>query len=88
MEDLDCESAARPQPNFTLYNNISDQRHPRQLFLRYLKTVYGRPTASRVRHQLDSLGVTDENFTTWKQQSFSRSMDALENPPESLLNRR
>ena len=88
MENWDVDSAAQPEPTFTLCDNISNPRQPRQSFLRYLKTVYGRPTASRVRYELDSLGVSDENFTAWKQQSFRRMMDALDNPPESLLNRR
>jgi len=88
MESWDEQITAEPEPTFTLCNNISNPRQPRQLFLRYLKTVYGRPTASRVRHELDSLGVSDENFTAWKQQSFRRMMDALNNPPQSLLNRR
>jgi len=88
MEDWDCESARQPEPNFTLCNNISYQRHPRQLLIRYIKTVYGRPTTSRVRRELDSMVITDVTFTTWKEQSFKRMVDALENPTESLLNRR
>jgi len=88
MEDWDCESAAQPEPNFTLVNNISYQRHPRQLFLRYLKMICGRPTASRVGHELDSMGITDVNVTAWNEHSFKRMLDALDNAPEPLLNRR
>jgi len=88
-EDWDTEAKAQPEPTYTLPSSSPYQQHgQKQFFLRYAKTIHGRETAARVRAELNSLKITEENFAQWKQESLQRAIDKIDNPPENLLRRR
>jgi len=88
-EDWDSECASNPSPSFTLYQKNTDQlRRPKEHFLKYLRVVHGREVARRIRAEMDSLKITENNFNAWKGQSLYHALYNIDNPPENLLRRR
>jgi len=73
-EDWDVECQLDPEPDFKL-TTMTTTSHPKDVFLRYLKTVRGRSTARRIREELNSQQITNANFNNWKEQSFKKMMD-------------
>ena len=80
MEDWDAECKSQPEPAFTLVTTTPWPLKPKDLFLRYVKTVHGRNTAHRVTEQLKSQHITNANFNSWKAESFQHMIDKLNNP--------
>ena len=82
MEDWDAECKSQPEPAFTVLTTISTSQPliPKDLFLRYLKSVHGRDTAHRVREELGSQHITNSNFNRWKAESSQKMTDKLNNP--------
>ena len=80
MEEWDTECKSQPEPVFTLLTTTPWPLKPKDLFLRYVKTVHGRNTAHRVREQLNSHHITNANFNSWKAESFQHMIDKLNNP--------
>ena len=85
-EDWNSEANSQPEPPFTLTRTPPHQQHgQKQFFLKYVKTIHGRETAARVRAELNALKITEQNFQQWKQASFQKAMDKIDNPPQNLL---
>ena len=53
MEDWDTECKLRPEPVFKLQMTTPRPLKPKDSFLRYVKTVYGRPCPRSHRYELD-----------------------------------
>ena len=88
-EDWDSECVNNPSPSFTLYQNNPDQsRRPKEHFLKYLRVVHGREVANRIRVELYSQKINENNFNEWKDQSLRKALYKSDNPPENLLRRR
>jgi len=87
MGNWDSERQSEPEPPFTLTKTPSYQQYRLKqfFFLKYVKTIHGRDTAAKVRMELDSLKITEQNFHQWKEASLQKAMDKIENPPENLL---
>jgi len=87
-EDWGAEANINPEPTFNLPDStptLYQQRHPKQLFLKYVKVVHGREMAAKVRNQFNAERITEKNFEQWREESFRRAKDKLENPPKNLL---
>jgi len=58
-EDWGAEANINPEPTFNLPGSTPtpyQQRHPKQLFLKYVKVVHGREMAAKVRNQFTPKG--------------------------------
>ena len=84
-ENWDLEAKARPEAEFNLQCTTSRQYTPKQSYLKYLKTVHGGEMAAKTRSQLNYLKVDERNFYQWWEESLSKAIHKMENPPKNLL---
>jgi len=85
-ENWDLEAKARPEAEFNLQCTTSRQYTPKQSYLKYLKTVHGGEMAAKTRSQLNYLKVDERNFHQWWEESLSKAIHKMENPPKTFLN--
>jgi len=71
-ENWDAEATQNSENNLSLYATKSQSvRQPKTAFLRYVRVVHGTDVAIRVREQLASHNITDQNFEQFKHTSFA-----------------
>jgi len=70
-EKWDAEATQNPENNFSLYATSQSVQRPKTAFLRYVRIVHGTDVAIRVREQLASQKITDQNVEQFKHSSFA-----------------
>jgi len=88
-EDWDAEITYNPENSFSLYATTPQSvRQPKTAFLRYVRVVYGSDIAIRVREQLVSHKITDQNFQQFRHSSFAAEYKRRFQPSPPLNRRK
>jgi len=88
-EDWDKESTRNREKNFPLYTTKSQSvRQPKTALLCYVRVVHGTDVAIRVRDQLASHKITDQNFQQFKHSLFAAEYKRRYEPSPPLNRRK
>jgi len=77
-EDWDGECQLDPEPEFRITTTTSQLNllKPKDSFIRYVKTVYGRTIAHQIKQELDIQHITNSNYNIKKEQSLQKMINS------------